>query len=297
MTVKKSIKNQAVQVPVLATVQAVETSKAVDFDQAVVSPVENAVAVGGTVAVSSPVAVVKSISLDIISLINAPKTKAVKVDQPKKEKSAFKNLNDQYHDYVKFSLSVFGYVASLNDIKSLCRLSSDFDDAFSKSVLKNGLGSVDHDDNYSGKILFNGCPVVSLVDHQFFCYSKSYNDDLKDKNHAGLYSWQVAKFLKALLIAQAVKNQKSLEIAPPSSCPFVSLSWSSYSSAFKLLGCEKMTVQKIDHLKTKYDGALIDSMSEDLLDIDIQGLFNAVLNFAPVVAVPVAVPVAPVDNK
>lgn len=296
MTVKKSIKNQAVQVGAVSPVQAVENVQVGAVSPVAVSPVAVVPVAVGTVAVSSPVAVSRSISLDLISLINAPKTKAIKEIQAKKEKTAFKSLDDQYLDYVKFSLSVFGYVVSLNDVKSLCRLSSDFDNAFSQSVAKNGLGAVDSNDNYSGKILSVGCPVVSLVDYQHFAYSKAYNDDKNDKNHQGLYSWQVAKFLKALLIAQAVKCSKSLEIAPPVACPFISLSWSSYAQVFKSLGCEKMSIAKIDHLKTKMDHALIDQISEDLLEIDIKSLFDTVLNFvAPVV--PVVAPVAPVDNK
>jgi hypothetical protein len=99
-----------------------------------------------------------------------------------------------------------------------------------------------------------------------------------------LYSWQVQKFLKTLLIAQAVKSKKSLEIHAPVSCAFISLSWSSFAECLISLGCEKMAQNKIDHLKSKYDHSLIETLNQSglLLDIEIQSLFDAVLNAAVV---------------
>lgn len=278
---KKSIKNQ---ISSGAVVPASEISSGAVVGGAVVSPV-----VGGTVAVAGPVVVNRSISLDMMSLLTAPKTKAIKeIQKIKVEKKTLKTLEDQFLDFAGCGLSLFGALVSLHDIKSFCRLSSDFDQAFSQAISKNGFGSVDSDDNFSGKVIFQG-QSICLTDYQVFAYNKAYSEDKTDKTHAGLYSWQVQKFIKTLLIAQAVKSKKSLEIHAPVSCAFISLSWSSFAQCLISLGCEKMSQAKIDHLKSKYDHSLVETLSQSglLLDIEIQSLFDCVLNAplnAPVVS-------------
>jgi hypothetical protein len=276
MTAKKSIKNQ---ISSGAVVPASEISSGAVVGGAVVAPV-----VGGTLAVAGPVVVNRSISLDMMSLLTAPKQKVLKeIQKIKVEKKTLKSLEDQFLDFAGCGLSVFGALVSLHDIKGFCRLSSDFDLAYSQAISKNGIGSVDSDDNFSGKIIFQGA-ITNLTDFQVFAYSKAYSEDKNDKTHAGLYSWQVQKFLKTLLIAQAVKSKKSLEIHAPVSCAFISLSWSSFAECLISLGCEKMAQNKIDHLKSKYDHSLIETLNQSglLLDIEIQSLFDAVLNAAVV---------------
>ncbi len=276
MTAKKSIKNQ---ISSGAVVPASEISSGAVVGGAVVAPV-----VGGTLAVAGPVVVNRSISLDMMSLLTAPKQKVLKeIQKIKVEKKTLKSLEDQFLDFAGCGLSVFGALVSLHDIKGFCRLSSDFDLAYSQAILKNGIGSVDSDDNFSGKIIFQGA-ITNLTDFQVFAYSKAYSEDKNDKTHQGVYCWQVQKFLKTLLIAQAVKSKKSLEIHAPVSCAFISLSWSSFAQCLISLGCEKMAQNKIDHLKSKYDHSLIETLNQSglLLDIEIQSLFDAVLNAAVV---------------
>lgn len=276
MTAKKSIKNQ---ISSGAVVPANEISSGAVVGGAVVAPV-----VGGTLAVAGPVVVNRSISLDMMSLLTAPKQKVLKeIQKIKVEKKTLKSLEDQFLDFAGCGLSVFGALVSLHDIKGFCRLSSDFDLAYSQAISKNGIGSVDSDDNFSGKIIFQGA-ITNLTDFQVFAYSKAYSEDKNDKTHQGVYCWQVQKFLKTLLIAQAVKSKESLEIHAPVSCAFISLSWSSFAQCLISLGCEKMAQNKLDHLKSKYDHSLIETLNQSglLLDIEIQSLFDAVLNAAVV---------------
>jgi hypothetical protein len=220
------------------------------------------------------------LGLSVLALINAPKTKIEKsAKSVEKIKVALKSLDDQNLDYLAFSLSLFGRVVSLNDIRSIVSLSKDFDQSISSLILKSALGSVDSDDNFSGVIncsSSNG-QAIDLNDHQVFSFSKGY--DLEKKNsHQGLYCWQVQKFVKAILICLALGNEKNLVVPPPAQCPFISLSWQSFASVMLALGCSKMNDDKIDHLKKSFDGALIDHLSSNslLIDIDLKQVFNLV---------------------
>jgi hypothetical protein len=221
-----------------------------------------------------------SLSSDILTMLTSPKTKQVKQDQAKtkSEKKAFKNLQDQMIDFLAFSLSFFGQVISLNDIKTKVALSKDFDDQVSSLVNRSSIGSIDKDTNFSGFVVFNGSKSVELVDFQHFTFSKSYTDDKNDKTHQGMYSWQVQKFVKLVLINQAIKSSKSLKIDMPSSCPFISLSWSSFASCLLSLGATKMTEEKINLLKKSFSSDLIDSLNNQGLLIEIDLSFSSILS-------------------
>lgn len=224
--------------------------------------------------------IVAVLSSALMSMLTSPKTKQVKQDQakPKSEKKVFKNLQDQFIDYTAYCLSFFGQVISLNDIKSKVALSKDFDDQVSSLVNRSSIGSIDKDTNFSGSIVFNGSQSVELVDFQHFTFSKSYTEDLKNVSHNGLYSWQVQKFCKLVLINQAIKSNKSLKIDQPSSCPFVSLSWSSFASALLSLGCPLMSIEKINLLKKGFDPALIDHLNNEKLLLEIDLSFSSILS-------------------
>ncbi|CAB5226118.1 hypothetical protein UFOVP755_49 [uncultured Caudovirales phage] len=224
--------------------------------------------------------IVAVLSSALMSMLTSPKTKQVKQDQAKtkSEKKAFKNLQDQFIDYTALSLSFFGQVISLNDVKSKVALSKDFDDQVSSLVNRSSIGSIDKDTNFSGSIVFNGSQAVNLIDHQVFCFSKSYSEDKNDKTHQGVYSWQAQKFVKLVLINQAIKSNKSLKIDQPSSCPFVSLSWSSFASALLSLGCPLMSIEKISILKKSFDHDLIDHLNNEKLLLEIDLSFSSILS-------------------
>ena len=217
-----------------------------------------------------------SVSAGLLAMLTSPKAKAIKEDKIKVEKKAFKNLQDQFIDYTALSLSFFGQVISLNDIKTKVALSKDFDDQVSSLVNRSSIGSIDKDTNFSGSIVFNGSQAVNLIDHQVFCFSKSYSDDKNDKTHQGVYSWQAQKFVKLVLINQAIKSNKSLKIDQPSSCPFVSLSWSSFASALLSLGCPLMSIEKISILKKSFDHDLIDHLNNEKLLLEIDLSFSSI---------------------
>lgn len=224
--------------------------------------------------------IVAVLSSALMSMLTSPKTKQVKQDQAKtkSEKKAFKNLQDQFIDYTAYCLSFFGQVISLNDIKTKVALSKDFDDQVSSLVNRSSIGSIDQNSNFSGSIVFNGSQSVELVDFQHFTFSKSYTEDLKNVSHNGLYSWQVQKFCKLVLINQAIKSNKSLKIDQPSSCPFVSLSWSSFASALLSLGCPLMSIEKISILKKSFDHDLIDHLNNEKLLLEIDLSFSSILS-------------------
>lgn len=224
--------------------------------------------------------IVAVLSSALMSMLTSPKTKQVKQDQAKtkSEKKSFKNLQDQFIDYTAYCLSFFGQVISLNDIKAKVALSKDFDDQVSSLVNRSSIGSIDQNSNFSGSIVFNGSQSVELVDFQHFTFSKSYTEDLKNVSHNGLYSWQVQKFCKLVLINQAIKSNKSLKIDQPSSCPFVSLSWSSFASCLLALGCPLMSIEKINLLKKSFDAALIDHLNNEKLLLEIDLSFSSILS-------------------
>ena len=280
MTAKKSKKIDLAQVVNDQNVQAIDQAQ---NDQAQVSQVvdqaQNAQAIDQSQSQSQAKTSAVSgglLGLAVLALINAPKTKVEKSKSVvEKIKVALKSLDDQNLDYLGFCLSLFGRVVSLNDIKSLVALSKDFDQSLSSIVSKSALGSIDSEDNFSGSIKALSGQSIDLLDHQVFCYSKGYDEE-KKASHQGLFCWQVQKFLKAVLICLALGNEKSIVIPPPAQCAFISLSWSSFASVMKLLGCLPMDQKKIDFLKSSLDGALIDHLSSSglLIDIDLKQVFN-----------------------
>lgn len=281
MTAKKSKKIDQAQVVNDQNVQAIDQAQ---NDQAQVSQVvdqaQNAQAIDQSQSQSSQ-AKTSAVSggllgLAVLALINAPKTKVEKSKSVvEKIKVALKSLDDQNLDYLGFSLSLFGRVVSLNDLRSIVSLSKDFDQSLSSLVVKSAVGAVDSEDNFSGSIKALSGQSIDLLDHQVFCYSKGYDIE-KKASHQGLYTWQVQKFLKAILISLALGNDKSVVIPPPAQCPFISLSWSSFASVMKLLGCLPMDQKKIEFLKASFDGALIDHLSSSglLIEIDLKQVFD-----------------------
>lgn len=221
-----------------------------------------------------------SVSAGLLAMLTSPKAKNIKdkEDKIKVEKKSFKSLNDQYFDYTALSLSFFGQVISLNDVKSKVAISQDFDDQIETLINRSSIGSIDKDTNFSGSIVFNGSQAVNLIDHQVYCFSKSYTDDKNDKTHQGIYSWQVQKFVKLVLINEAIKSKKSIKIDMPSVCPFISLSWSSFASALLSLGCPLMSIEKINTLKKSFDHDLIDHLNNEKLLLEIDLSFSSILS-------------------
>lgn len=212
--------------------------------------------------------------VDLLALIHAPKTKKEK-DQAqavKIEKKSFKTLQDQIDDYASFSLSVFGQVISLNDIKTKCSISKDFENQVKHFVHVSAVGSID-DDHLSSLISYQGSSAINMIDHQIFAFSKGYDTE-KKRDHQGLYCWQVSKFLKLVCIAQAIKVQKSLRIDTPQVCSYVSLSWSSFAQVLASLGCSSMSSDRKEKIKAQYGSDLVNRLDKTLMQIDLNDLFK-----------------------
>ena len=213
-------------------------------------------------------------SVDLLALIHAPKTKkeSSQVSAVKIEKKSFKTLEDQINDYASFSLSVFGQVVSLNDIKTKCTISKDFEDQVKHFVHVSAVGSI-HDDHLSALISYQGSSAINMIDHQIFAFSKGYDTE-KKRDHQGLYSWQVSKFLKLVCIAQAIKVQKSLRIDTPQACSYVSLSWGSFAQVLASLGCSSMSSDRKEKIKAQYGSDLVNRLDNTLMQIDLNDLFK-----------------------
>ena len=293
-------------VPVVSPVASVPVAS-VDASVPVASPVASVDASVPVASVAS-VPVMPALPSLVLGLLNAPKTKANQpAPAPKVEKIKLQSMEEQNFDYLAYALSCWGVPVSFKDNNTRCSLERDFIDLFASSIAQNGLGSIDSEDNFSGRVLHVPvapvgtvapvAPVVSLTDYQVYAFSKGYT---QSKHHEGVYTWQAQKFLKAVLIAQAVKvGNVSLVIDSPVSCGYISLSWASFAKCLLALGASKMNEDRKTVLAKHLGDETIAYLDAKglLLQLEVGALFASVLKFglpvaSPVASSPVASPVA-----